>query len=72
VIKKKQEEVSFHVKGNEIKNVYFSNMPLILFMYNKTYFNTNELDLCISSICVFLLQDYKDIFPDKIPSMLAK
>jgi len=67
---KKQD--SFHIKGNEIKNVYFSSMPLILFMYNKAYFNTNELDLCISSVCVSLLQDYKDIFPDKIPSMLAK
>jgi hypothetical protein len=46
-------------------------MHMILLMYNDTYFNTNELDPCISSVCIFLLQDYKYIFPDEIPSGLS-
>ena len=51
---KKQQQLSFHTKGNEIKNVYFSSMPMISFMCNKAYFNTNKLDLCIFSVVFFI------------------
>jgi len=40
-------------------------------LYKKTYFNTNNLDHCLSSVYVFLLQVYKDIFSDEIPSELS-
>jgi len=41
---------------------------MILFMYKETYFNTNELDSCIPSICVSLLNDYKVVLPiDDVP-----
>jgi len=51
-------------------NVYFSNMPMILLRYKKTYLNTNDLDHSLPNVCVFLLQDFKDIFPDEIPYKL--
>lgn len=27
---------------------------MVLLVYKKTYFNTNELDHCISSVCLFI------------------
>jgi hypothetical protein len=42
-------------------------MPMILLMYKKTYFNTNNLDHYISSVCVSVFHDFKDIFADEIP-----
>jgi hypothetical protein len=60
---------NFYAKGCEINNVYFPDMPIILLMYKKTYFNTNDLNHCIPSVYVFLLQDFK-IFRDEIPSGL--
>jgi hypothetical protein len=45
-------------------------MPMILLLYKKVYFNTNELDLCIFSIYVTLLQKFKDVFLDEIQSGL--
>jgi hypothetical protein len=44
---------------------------MILLVYKKSYFNTNDLDYCIPSVCVSLLQDFKDIFLDEIPSELS-
>jgi hypothetical protein len=60
---------NFYAKGCEIKNVCFPDMPIILIMYKKTYFNTNDLDHYIPSVYVFLLQDFK-IFRDEIPNGL--
>jgi len=70
-VKKIKKHISFYAKRNEIKNAYFFVMQMILLMYNETYFNNNKLDPCISSVCIFLLQDYKYIFPDEIPSVLS-
>jgi hypothetical protein len=43
-------------------NAYFYKMHIILLVYKKVYFNTNDFDYCISSFCVSLLYDFKDIF----------
>ena len=43
------------MKGNKVKNVYFSNMPMILLLYTMIYFNITELDTCIPCVCVSLL-----------------
>ena len=46
---------SFYAKGSNIKIVYFSDMPIILLVFKEVYFNTNELNHCIVSVCVSLL-----------------
>ena len=51
-------------------NAYFYKMHIILLVYKKVYFNTNDFDYCISSVCVSLLYDFKDIFPGEILSRL--
>jgi hypothetical protein len=40
-------------------------------VYKKTYVNTNNLDHCLSSVYVFLLQVFNDIFSNEIPSGLS-
>ena len=39
-------------------------------MYKEACFNTNELDESLPSIVVSLLQEYKDMFPNDVPSGL--
>lgn len=38
-------------------------MPMIFLVYKEIYFNINELDSCIPSVCVSFFQDYEDILP---------
>jgi hypothetical protein len=45
-------------------------MPMILLRYKEAYLNTNDLDHYLSNVCVFLLQDFKDIFSNEIPYRL--
>jgi len=54
------KRLSFYTKKNEIKSACFSNMPMILLMYKKTYFNTNNLDSFIFSVVISLLQKFDD------------
>jgi hypothetical protein len=65
-----KKHVSFYAKESKIKNVYFSNLLMILLMYKKTYFNINDLDHYLPSIYVSLLQNLKNIFSNKISSEL--
>jgi hypothetical protein len=62
--------LNFYEKQNDLTDTYFSDMPIIFLLYKKTYFNTNKLDSCIPSVCVSLLQEFEDVFPDEIPSGL--
>jgi hypothetical protein len=63
-----KKRVNFYVKINEIKNAYLFYIPMVLLVYKETHFNTNELDPCIHSVYVSLLQDYNDILPDEAHS----
>jgi hypothetical protein len=48
------KHLSFYTKEREIKSAYFYDMPAILLVYKKTYFNTNNLDSFIPSIAISL------------------
>ena len=69
-MKKIKKHVDFYAKASEIKNAYFSDMPMILLVYKEVYFNINDLDHCLPSICFSLLQGFKDIFSNEIHSGL--
>jgi len=57
-----KKQVSFYVKKNEITNVYFSDMSMILLVYIEIYFNTNELDPCIPNVCIIFYSKIMRIF----------
>jgi len=46
------------------------NMPMIFFVYKEAFFNSNDLDSCVPSVVKVLLQEFKDVFLDDIPSGL--
>jgi len=39
-------------------------------VYKEAYFNSNILDSCILSVVKVLLQEFKNVFPEEIPSGL--
>jgi hypothetical protein len=53
--KKVGKHLNFHAKPNNIKHAYFSEMPMILLMYKKAYFNFDNLNSCVRSVPKVLL-----------------
>ena len=43
---------------------------MIILVYKEAYFNTNDLDSTNPSVAASLLQDFDDVFPEEIPSVL--
>jgi hypothetical protein len=43
---------------------------MILLLYKEAFFNSDDLDSCVSSVVKVLLREFKDVFPDDIPSGL--
>ena len=39
----------------EVKFAYFTNKSIILLVYKKAYFNTNDLDHIVPSVAISLL-----------------
>jgi len=60
----------FYTREGEVKFVFFTNKTMILLVYKKACFNTNQIDHCVPSVVVPLLQEFNDVFPDDIPSGL--
>jgi hypothetical protein len=50
--------------------LFYANKPMIVLVYKKTYFNTNDLDYVVSSVAISLLQEFDDVFPEDIPNGL--
>jgi hypothetical protein len=50
--------------------LFYANKPMIVFVYKKTYFNTNDLDYVVFSVAISLLQEFNDVFPEDIPNGL--
>ena len=59
-IKNIGKHLSFYTEKSEINSVYFSDIPMILLMYKKTYFNTNNIDYFIPSVVISLLHVFED------------
>jgi hypothetical protein len=64
------KNLNFFVKSNDLKYAYLSELPMILLVYKEANFNFDNLDSCVPSIVKVLLQEFKDIFPEDIPSGL--
>jgi len=69
-VEKLKKQPNFYAKGAQIRSTFFTNKLMILLVYKKTYFNTNDLDSTIPSVAVSLMQEFDDVFPEDIPSGL--
>ena len=54
-MEKLKKQPKFYARDGEVRIAYFINKPLILLVYNETYFNTNDLDHIMSSVAISLL-----------------
>ena len=64
------EKLNFFAKYSDLKHGYLSELPMILLVYKKTYFNSNNLDSYVPSVVKVLLQEFEDVFLEEIPSGL--
>jgi len=62
-IEKVGKHLNFFAKSNDLKHVYLLDLPITLLVYQEALF-------CVPSIVKVLLQEFKDVFPDDIPSGL--
>ena len=68
--KKQKKQVSVYVKASDVKSTFYTNQPIFVLLYKEACFNTNELDKSLPSVVVSLLQEYKDMFSNNVPSGL--
>jgi hypothetical protein len=69
-LEKLEKHLNFYAKQSDLTHAYHSNIPMILLLYKETYFNSDDLNSCVPSIAKFLLQEFEDIFPKKMPNGL--
>jgi hypothetical protein len=69
-VEKPKNQPNFYTREGEVRSVFFTNKLMVLLVYKEACFNTNEIDYCVSSVAISLLQDFDDLFPDDIPSRL--
>ena len=62
--------MSFYAKASDVKSAFEINQPIFVLLYKEACFNSNELDESLPSVVVSLLQEYKVLFPDNVPSRL--
>ncbi|KAJ9702790.1 hypothetical protein PVL29_004498 [Vitis rotundifolia] len=67
---KTKKQGSFYAKASDVKNAFYTNQPIFVFLYKEVCFNTNELDKSLPSVVVSLLQEYEDVFSNDVPSGL--
>ena len=69
-VEKLNKQPNFYTREGEIKSAFYTNKPMILLMYKKAYYNSNDLDHVVHSMIVFLLQEFDDIFLEDVPNRL--
>ena len=69
-VRKIERKTNFYAKASEVKRALFLNKPMIVLLYKKTLFNTNQPDNSLPSSIVSLLQEFEDVFPEEIPKGL--
>ena len=69
-MEKLKKQPKFYTEEAQIKYVFFTTKLMILLVYKGDYLNNKNLDYIVSSITVFLLHEYDDVFPKDFPSGL--
>ena len=68
--RKTKKHWSFYAKARDVKNAFYTNQPIFVFLYKEACFNTNELNESLPSVVVSLLQEYEDVFSNDVSSGL--
>ncbi|RDY03349.1 UPF0183 protein, partial [Mucuna pruriens] len=62
--------MSFFARERKIKKAFFSNKPMLVFVYNEECLNSKIDHSSLPTSVISLLQDVQDVFPDEVPSGL--
>ena len=65
--RKEKRETNFYAKSSEVRRVLILDRPILVLLYKEALVTTNELDSNLPSFVVSLLQEFQDVFPDKLP-----
>jgi len=65
-VEKVRKNLNFFAKSSDLKHAYFFELPMILLVYKKAYFNSDNLDSCVPCVVKVLLQEFEDVFLEKI------
>ena len=49
-----------------MRRAFFSLMPVIILMNKKAYFATNKVGMSFTSVFVYHLKGYVDLFPEEV------
>ncbi|XP_071914044.1 uncharacterized protein [Coffea arabica] len=58
------------IKAKDVRKIVYSDKPVLLMICKHVFWNVDELDKALPSSVVALLQEFEDVFPDKIPDGL--
>ena len=62
--------MSFYARKSEVKRAFFVDHLMIFLVYKKSYLNLDETNQSLSSVAVSLLQEFEDVFLEKMPNEL--
>ena len=64
------EKLNVFAKASDVRKAFLAKQSILVLMYKENLFNTNDLSGDPPSSVLSLLQDFKDVFPDEVPSGL--
>ena len=68
--RKGKTKVCFYAIESEVKRAFFADRPIIFLVYKDSYLNLDETNQSLSSLAVFLLQEFENVFPEEMPNEL--
>jgi hypothetical protein len=69
--RKGKTKVCFYARESEVKKAFFANRLMIFLVYKESYLNLDETNQSLPNLAVSLLQEFEDIFPEKMPNELS-
>ena len=57
-VEKTGKHLNIFAKSNDLKHAYLSDLPMILLLYKEAFFNSDDLDSCVSSAVKVLLHEF--------------
>jgi len=70
VERKGKAKMSFYAKESEVKRAFLADQLMIFLVYKESYLNLDKTNQSLPSLVVSLLQEFEDVFPEKMPSGL--
>ena len=68
--RKGKTKVSFYARESKVKRAFFADRSMIFLVYKDSYLNLDETNQSLSSLAVSLLQEFEDVFLEKMPNEL--